>query len=266
MLVFMGVAFFVTWRFHADVDAQGGAYATGVLVLITSAACAVTISLWKTRMWWAYLFVTLIFVYTTAVNIYERPEGLKISSFFILAIILVSLISRATRSTELRVTGVELTPNAIDMLGRSPDKVVRLIPRRPKSEPNSAADLDRLDTLVRSTYGLGPEVVFHFLEVERTDASEFCQCLDVDARCVGKHLVLFARSPVVGNSIAALLIHLESTTGVLPHAYFKWKEGNPVTNMLRFVFLGEGDAAPITHEVIRRAIPDPNHRPIIHVS
>jgi hypothetical protein len=36
--------------------------------------------------------------------------------------------------------------------------------------------------------------------------------------------------------------------------------------MLRFVFLGEGDAAPITHEVIRRAIPDVQHRPIIHVS
>jgi hypothetical protein len=48
VLVFMGVAFFVTIVFRANVDAQGGAYATGVLVLITSAACAVTISAWNT--------------------------------------------------------------------------------------------------------------------------------------------------------------------------------------------------------------------------
>jgi hypothetical protein len=66
VLVFMSVATVVTLGFHADVDAQGGAYATGVLVLITSAACAVTISLWKTKMRWAYLLVALIFVYTTS--------------------------------------------------------------------------------------------------------------------------------------------------------------------------------------------------------
>ena len=264
VLVFMTVATVVTLGFHADVDAQGGAYATGVLVLITSAACAVTISLWKTRMWWVYLFVTLIFVYTTSLNIWERPEGLKISSFFIAAIIGVSLVSRAMRSTELRVDDVLLSAAATKMLSEGEDDVIRIIPRQP--QPETAEDLDQVVALVRSTYGLGPEAVFHFLEVERTDSSEFCQCLDVDARLVGSHKVLYARSPVIGNSIAALLIHLESTTGRVPHAYFKWKEGNPVINMLRFVFLGEGDAAPITHEVVRRAIRDVQHRPIIHVS
>ena len=40
---------FVTILFNADVDAQGGAYATGVLVLMSSAAVSVTISVWKTR-------------------------------------------------------------------------------------------------------------------------------------------------------------------------------------------------------------------------
>jgi hypothetical protein len=264
VLVFMTVATVVTLGFHADVDAQGGAYATGVLVLITSAACAVTISLWKTRMWWVYLFVTLIFVYTTSLNIWERPEGLKISSFFIATIIGVSLFSRAMRSTELRVDDVLLSSAASKMLSDCKEDVIRIIPRQP--QPETAEDLDQVVALVRSTYGLGSEAVFHFLEVERTDSSEFCQCLDVDARLLGSHKILSARSPVVGNSIAALLIHLESTTGRVPHAYFKWKEGNPVINMLRFVFLGEGDAAPITHEVVRRAIPDVQHRPIIHVS
>ena len=62
------------------------------------------------------------------------------------------------------------------------------------------------------------------------------------------------------------MIHVEKATGKVPHGYFKWTEGNPVGNLLRFLILGEGDVAPLTHEVLRRAVPDRKHRPVIHVS
>ncbi len=264
VLVFMGVSFLVTWAFHADVDAQGGAYATGVLVLITSAACAVTMSLWNCRSRWPYLLVTLIFVYTTLMNIKERPEGLKISCMFIAAILFVSFISRATRATELRITGVDLSPAAAEIVSSVTGEPIRLIPRRPKQ--TGSEDLDRIDKLVREVNGLAPEAKIIFLEVERTDASEFDQRLCVEGKRVGNHCVLFARSPMVANSIAALLIHVEGLTGKLPHIYFKWKEGNPVANIFRFLFLGEGDAAPLTHEVLRKAVRDIDRRPIVHVS
>lgn len=264
VLVFMGIAFIVTLAFHADVDAQGGAYATGVLVLITSAATAVTISLWKTRMRWLYLLITAIFIYTTGMNIWERPEGLKISSFFIVTIIVVSVVSRALRSTELRVTDVILEDSAAQILAESKGQPIRLIARR--AQVDSVAELDRVNALVRKKYSLHPDEKICFLEVERTDASEFDQCLCIEGHRLGSHNVLCAKSPVVANSIAALLIHLEKTTGEVPHAYFKWKEGNPVMNVFRFLFLGEGDAAPVTHEVLRRAVPDLDRRPVIHVS
>jgi hypothetical protein len=127
-------------------------------------------------------------------------------------------------------------------------------------------EFDAIDAFVRTRYGLTPDECVYFLQVERTDASDFESTLYVEGHTVGTNRVLYAQSPVVANSIAAFLMHLEKHTGHLPHAYFKWKEGNPVANMVRYIFFGEGDTAPLTHEVLRRAIPNPQHRPIIHVS
>jgi hypothetical protein len=264
VLVFMAIATAVTLLFHANVDAQGGAYATGVLVLITSAAAAVTISLWNEWLRWPFLLVSLVFLYTTVVNIHERPEGIKIATFFVGAMVVTSVVSRALRSTELRICGVELDEQASALLSKDEDQVIRLIACRPRVETEES--LDQMDHKVRQRFGLGPKERIYFLKVLRGDASEFEDTLRVTGKRLGKHVVLQAQSPVVPNAIAALLIHLEKTTGRIPHAYLEWTEGNPIGNLLRFLILGEGDVAPITHEVLRRAIRDPKHRPVIHVS
>jgi len=265
VLVFMGVAFFVTFAFHANVDAQGGAYATGVLVLITSAACAVTLAVWQSRLRWVFLPVALIFIYTTGMNIWERPEGLKISCIFIATIMFVSFISRATRSTELRITGVDFSAEALSIIKSCGDRPLRIIPRRPRSIATHD-DLDKIEAIVRKYHALPEHSPIAFLEVERTDASEFNQRLSVEGQRLEGHCILHARSPTVSNSIAAILIEIERITEQVPHIYFKWKEGNPVVNIFGFLFLGEGDAAPLTHEVLRKAVPDVSHRPVVHVS
>jgi hypothetical protein len=90
--------------------------------------------------------------------------------------------------------------------------------------------------------------------------------LHVEGARVGKHRILRARSPAVPNAIAALLIQIGKMTGKLPHAYFGWTEGNPIGYLFRFLFLGEGDVAPITREVLRQHIRDPKKRPSVHVS
>lgn len=264
VLVFTGVAFTITWMFHANVDAQGGAYATGVLVLITSAAFAVTIAMWKRRLRWPFLIVSLVFVYTTILNINERPEGIKIASFFILVIVVSSLVSRALRSTELRITAIHFDDEARRMLSEDHDRTIRVVARNPLSL--TGENLDQTEANVRYFHGLAPSERLYFFEVERGDASEFADTLTITGEQVGKHRILRARSPVVANSFAALLIELEQYTGRVPHAYFTWTEGNPIINIFQFIFLGKGDAAPLTHEVLRRAIADPKQRPIIHVS
>jgi hypothetical protein len=264
VLVFMAVAFAVTILFHANVDAQGGAYATGVLVLMTSAACAVTISVWNRLLRWPFLLVSLVFIYTTVLNVYERPEGIKIASLFIAVMISTSIVSRALRSTELRICDVELDAAANALLAEDEDRVIRFIARRPGAD--TAEALDAADREVRELHNLGADERVYFLEIERGDASEFEETLKVTGERLGRHSVLRAASSAVANATAALMIHVEKATGQVPHGYFKWTEGNPVGNLLRFLILGEGDVAPLTHEVLRRAIPDRKHRPVVHVS
>ena len=98
VLVFTGIAFLVTIVFKADVNAQGGAYATGVLVLMTSAAVAVTISARKRgarRSMAFYGLIAVVFAYTTLANVVERPDGIRIASLFI-GIIVCSRSSHAS--------------------------------------------------------------------------------------------------------------------------------------------------------------------------
>ncbi len=131
VLVYSVIAFAVTVIFNADVDAQGGAYATGVLVLMTSAAIAVTLAMRKRRRsWMPFLLIAIVFAYTTLQNIHERPEGIKIASFFILAIVAASFVSRVWRSTELRVEKVELDDLAREFVRRAATGTVRIIANR----------------------------------------------------------------------------------------------------------------------------------------
>ena len=264
VFVFMGIAFLVTILFHADVDAQGGAYATGVLVLITSGSIAVTMAAKRGAAKIALLLVALIFIYTTLVNIYERPEGLKIALMFIVIMILTSLVSRAARSTELRITGLELDGPAQEILQDAGHRIVRLVAWNPRTATEHLRE--DADESVRTLHSLAVDEAIVFFEVERGDSSDFTEKLCVQGRHEGSHRIFYARSPVVANAFAAMLIHIEEQTGKQPHVYFHWSDGNPLANAMRYLFLGEGDTAPLTHEVLRRAVRDATRRPIVHVS
>ena len=264
VFIFTLVGFTVTILFKADVIAQGGAYATGVLVLMGSAALAVTLAARREqRPWLGYGALTLIFGYTTAVNIYEQPSGIKIASIFIVSIVVSSLVSRVMRSTELRVIGVEADERAQAFLKEAAAHPVRIIANRP--DVGDAAEYEHKLREARDSHHLPVDEQQLFIEVRPGDVSAFSDRLTVTGVEVGGHRVLRTTSPAIPNAIAALLLHIRDQTGKIPHAYFGWTEGNPIVYLLKFLALGEGDTAPVTREVLRQSEPDPLRRPRIHV-
>jgi hypothetical protein len=263
--LFSAIGFLITIIFNADVEAQGGAYATGVLVLMTSAALAVTLSLLRIhhRFWSMYAAITLIFVYTTITNVIERPDGVKIAMWFIVTIIVTSLISRVLRSTELRVHGVKADPLAERFLREASNVPIRIIANRPDTGlPDEYA---RKLREAQESHHLPADTRVLFVEVKPSDASLFSDVLYVEGADIGGHHVLRCSSPAIPNAIAALLLFIRDQTRRIPHAYFGWTEGNPITYLLKFLAFGEGDTAPVTREVLRQAEPDPELRPRIHV-
>jgi hypothetical protein len=266
VLVYTAVAFVITVLFRASVDAQGGAYATGVLVLMTSAAVAVTISCSRRGARGAALAfgaIALVFAYTTVANVLERPDGVKIAAFFIGAIILVSLTSRVWRTLELRVERVELDAAARQFIEDAARGEIHLLAHDPHRA--TAADYAATEKDQREDFLIPPDQPVLFLEVRVRDPSDFSDVLRVRGVEVEGHRVLRAESTAVPNAIAALLFYIRDTTGQRPSIYFDWGEGNPFLHVIRYVLSGQGDIAPVTREVVRLAEPDPARRPAIYV-
>jgi hypothetical protein len=265
VVVFTAICFIVTILFKADVDAQGGAYATGVLALMTSAAIAVTLSARRRNqpVQWLFMLISLIFIYTTIVNMVEQPEGIKIALIFIVVIVSTSLFSRIWRSTELRVERIELDDAAREFVRQAARGTVRIITNR--CDRGDAQEYQSKEKEKRLDNHIPAEEPILFFEVTPGDASEFSGVLKIRGENVDGFKILRTESPAVPNAIAAFLLFLRNETGKLPHVYFGWSEGNPVSYLLKYIAFGEGDTAPVTHEVLRQAEKDPEQRPIVHV-
>ena len=267
VLVFTAICFLVTVLFQADVAAQGGAYATGVLALMTSACVAVTISQWrkkKTAPAVFFLVITLIFIYTTGVNIVQQPSGIQIALMFIFGIIAASFISRALRTTEVRIEKIEFDETALKFI----DEVVsegdiRIVTNRRETgdvtEYRFKEHEKRIDNHIPST----DPILFY--EIDIGDASEFTGGLTIRGVDIDGYKILRTEAPAVPNAIAALLLNIRDRTGKIPHVYFGWSEGNPIMYLARYILFGEGDTAPVTREILRQAEDDPELRPSVHV-
>ncbi|WP_418961570.1 amino acid transporter [Streptomyces tritici] len=268
VIVYTALCVVITIAFDADVDAQAGAYATGILAMMVSGAFAVTVSAARHRRratTVGFALLTAVLLYALIANIVDKPDGIVISAFFIAGIIVVSLISRVSRTTELRADRIVFDSEARRFIDDTlaHDNAINVIANR-----RQAGDVGEYSAKEREQRGVNPvpgaaDVLF--LEIDVVDPSDFSDTLTVHGVDVDGYRVLRASAPAAPNAIAAILLALRDATGVQPHCYFAWAEGSPLVHMVRYFLLGRGDTAPVTREIIRSHEPDPARRPGIHV-
>jgi len=269
VLVFTVIAIIITIVFRADVDAQAGAYATGVLVLITSASVAVTLSALhkkQRKRTVGFAVIAAVFAYTTVVNVIERPDGVRIASLFIVGIIAVSIISRVQRSFQLRASSVDLDATALEFVTTDADDYGAICIIANEPDDGTEAEYKQKVSEERRDSGIPQRAPVIFLEVYPADSSNFEE--DLVVRGVTRHgyRVLQVNSGNVPNTIATILLRIRDETGVIPGIYFEWTEGNPISNMMRYLVTGSGEIAPVTREVLRQAEHSRSRRPDVHVS
>lgn len=268
-VLFAAVNFAVTIMFHASVDDQRGAYATGVMVLISGAALATLADRWrdlrqagKRRIPWGSLIIAAIFVATTLDVIVDHPSGLMISICFIGVILGTSIVSRALRSNELRTVGLEFTDPTSRQLWEELHtlELPVLVPHRPglHSRADKAAAL-------RNEHQLADDVKLVFIEVEMDDPSDFYQKLRMQLfREDRVYVIRIGGCVSVPHAVAAVALEL-SKRGRPPALHFGWSELGPLAQAWSFLAFGEGNVPTKVRELIRRAEPDASRRPRVVV-
>lgn len=263
------IAIVIILIFRASVDAQGGAYATGVLVLMMSAAVAVTISCHRKNervLTWVFGVISAVFIYTTVDNVIERPDGVRIAAFFIAAIMIVSIASRVRRSFEIRASSITFDEKALEFIhaDAQAQHAIRVVAHEPDVDTKKEYR-DKVRAERRFGHIPGRSRVI-LLEVWPRDSSDFEE--DLEVRGIEKfgYRLLKVNSGTVPNTIAAVLLHIRDETGIVPEIYFQWAEMNPVANMGKYLVEGVGEVAAVCHEVLRQAEHDPKRRPSVHVS
>jgi hypothetical protein len=268
VLVLFTICVIITLAFGADVDKQGGAYATGVLVLIFSAAVAVALSFWRERREGAFAskllasgyfwIVTGVFAFTLVDNVVGRPDGVIVASGFIVLIVGVSAVSRILASKDLRVAQVHFADDESADLGpKLQHKKVHLVPSRSLSAEGRARKAAEL----RRHYAIeGP---LAFLQVELLDnRSEFQAPLRLHLRQEGENYLIRATGAVaIANTVAYVSELVDPKT-----LFLTLTRRNLMGQSLRHLVWGEGETGLLVYEILVRYwewTPEDDVRPLI---
>ncbi len=245
VLVLFASDVLITLIFKANVDAQGGAYATGVLVLMFSASVAVAISLTHERRLLAIFFwlVVLVFGYTTVANIIERTDGIIIAAGFIFFILTVSGISRYVRAKELRVGGYRFADEASEQLWHELVAAhVNLVPTHATDRAGRAALAEK----VRKHYCVVGEMVFVHVTL-LDNRSEFLSPLEIRVqKDNGEYLIEASQAVAIANALAYLIQELHPSA-----VYLGLSRQNMMRQAFRYFLLGEGETGLMVYTILQ---------------
>jgi hypothetical protein len=261
VLVLLTVDVIVTLIFGADVEAQSAAYATGVLVLILSAALAATLALWHERRYAIALYcgcITLVFSYTLVDNCIGRPGGLIIGSFFTLTLMVACAVSRSMRSMEIRIPyGFYVDADSWTLGPEVRHKKVHLVPI------NSSSPEDRRRKKIEIARHFKVSGPFLFLHVNLLDnRSEFSAPLEVHLWKEGDDYVAEVSGAVaIANTIAFI------SESIDPIAIFiSLTRRGLMGQAVRYLFFGEGETGLMVYAILLRYwewTPEEDVRPLI---
>ena len=261
VLVLFALDVVITIIFQANVEAQSGAYATGVLVLILSAAFAATLALWRERRRWIATYcgiLCLVFAYTLADNCVERPDGLIIGAIFTLLLMLACGLSRSLRSVELRITEGWFSDFESWQIGPElRGKKVHLIPMK-----NSSAEArnKKREEIAKYYNVRGP---FLFVHVNLLDnRSEFSAPLEAMIRKEGTDYFAEVYGAIaIANSIAFVSECIDPIS-----VFIGLTRLDLMTQALRYILFGEGETGLMVYTILLRywdSTPEGDVRPLI---
>ncbi len=247
ILVLLTADVIVTLVFGADVEAQSGAYATGVLVLILSAALAATLALWHERRYAMALYsgvLVLVFAYTLADNCLERPDGLIIGSIFTVLLMLACALSRSMRSMEIRIPyGFFVNVESWSLGPELKGKKVHLVPVK----SSSAEDRRRKRAEIVKHFNVtGP---FLFLHVNLLDnRSEFSAPLDVKLWKEEEDYVAEVYGAIaIANTIAFVSENIDPLS-----IFLGLTRRGLMGQAIRYLLFGEGETGLMVYAILLR--------------
>ena len=245
VLTLFAVDVIITLIFRANVEAQSGAYATGVLVLILSASVATTLALLRERRWGLVLYFgisCLVFTYTLADNCVERPDGLIIGTVFTVLLMSVCALSRSLRSVELRISQGYFADVESWRIGPElRSKKVHLLP----ISNSSAESRDKKRAQILRYYNVrGP---FLFLHVNLIDnRSEFSTPLEVTLRKEGNDYVAEVFGAVaLANTIAFVSEAIDPIS-----IFIRLTRRGLMGQAFRYLLFGEGETGLMVYTIL----------------
>ena len=212
-------------------------------------------STWKSYYFWG---VSAVFAFTFIDNIIERHDGIIISGVFILAVMIVSAISRYQRATELRVAVFQFVDDPSKAVWQEiTNKKVNLVPLRTSSPEHRALK----EKEIRSFYHVqGPLAFVHVSLLD--NRSDFVAPLTVRVFRENDDFVIEVNGAIaIANTIAYISELIDPIS-----IFVGLTRMSLMSQSMKYLLFGEGETGMMIYKILLRYwdwTPEDDVRPMI---